>query len=127
MKSNIDLTENRDFAKGITHRIFTISEILFKNITNEEEFETYSKQHCDRCGKLISIYPWNRHYGLCDDCEYEYLKDETVKIKPLKKIKNDNKNAKLYSRKISVETPWFIRNRRNNIARLIDSFKNLNI
>ncbi|NGU31144.1 hypothetical protein G6Z34_13720 [Clostridium perfringens] len=57
MKSNIDLTENRDFAKGITHRIFTVSEILFENIDNEEKFETYSRQHCDRCGKLISIYP----------------------------------------------------------------------
>lgn len=94
MKSNIDLTENQMFSRqsfnvrGIISTIFgTEYPWTFSWLgTHGKEFEAIrtgnrqereskklcdeavSRNYCDRCGTYLVNIPWNRTYGLCQQC-----------------------------------------------------------
>lgn len=101
MKSNIDLTENQIFSRqdffvrGIFSTIFGIEfPWTFRWLgLNSEKFEAIrtgdrqereskklcdeavSRNYCDRCGAYLVNIPWNRTYGLCQQCSDDLGKE----------------------------------------------------
>lgn len=103
MKSNIDLTENRDFQKKVRVNTFGSLDHLVKNnkvyifpwtqkkngftqglvpIGDKQEILKQKKWNqrvsgliCERCGIDNTNRPWSVQYQLCDKCE-EHLKLE---------------------------------------------------
>lgn len=110
MRPNIDLTENRDFAKNalsinnaiidgrntrrtisnlnrllgnasypwnqVIYRMsrFDETELVFtgnkQDILRKKHLSVYEEGYtCERCGTDISNKPWNRTWGLCNNCD----------------------------------------------------------
>lgn len=141
MNQRIDLTENRDFNKRKLknnnainfknkfhklnkNKIYTIKELLYSDIKDENDYFVYETQHCDRCGKLISRYPWNIRSTLCEHCNYVYMKEKNIRINPFIK-KERVETSVLPSRKVKSVYPWFIRvSNISNIDRIRNRFNN---
>lgn len=118
MKRNIDLTENRDFAKKISKRVFSAREILYENIRNQDDFESYISSHCYCCGKEFKEYPWtiNKCVGLCKKCDSKLvasLGKQRIRENPF--LKNKIPSTKLVFKERDYEKPWFIGKRRKRI------------
>lgn len=119
MRRNIDLTENGDFAKKISEKVFNAREILFDDIRNQDEFEAYFLNHCYRCGKEFTEYPWtiNKCVGLCKRCDSQLvssLGEKRIRENPF--LKNKIHSTKFIFKERRYETPWFIRkNKRRSI------------
>lgn len=108
MKSNIDLTWNQIFSRqsfavrGIVSTIFgTEFPWTFQWLgLNSKEFEAIrtgdrqeretkklcdeavSRNYCDRCGAYLVNIPWNRTYGLCQQCSDDLDKELKTRTYP---------------------------------------------
>lgn len=114
MKSNVDLTLNRDFRKKNTNfksiaQFIKNKKLLWddfrfvNNSSNNDEtqliftgdkFERKYKKYvemrnnqCDRCGEILDKFPWYNTQGLCHICDSE-LESQTKKI-PWKSRRRD--------------------------------------
>lgn len=91
MKNNIDLTANSDFSNSSirTGRLFRIGKRIYpwdfegsnlasyydlfsvgtiRDIKTQRNYEKEYEFHCDRCGKDLSLKPWDKQYCLCNSC-----------------------------------------------------------
>ena len=94
MKNNIDLTANSDFSNSSirTGRLFRIGKRSYpwdfegsnlasyydlfsvgtiRDIKTQRNYEKEYEFHCDRCGKDLSLKPWDKQYCLCSRCAGE--------------------------------------------------------
>lgn len=101
MKNNVDLTANNDFSNSSirTGRLFSVGkrsylwdfedsnlicissnfELLpvgtIRDIKTQRNYEKEYEFHCDRCGKDLSLKPWDKQYCLCSGCAEELESD----------------------------------------------------
>lgn len=111
MKDNVDLTLDRDFARGIRNRVFSARQILsFSDIRNEDDFNNYAESHCYCCGKKTKNFPWTSTSGmLCESCEANtkpIWHNKVIKNNPFYRIKIEG--CKLKRNEIEYKKPWFV-------------------